>query len=263
MTDGTAIVPTEVAVVEAKPFSVIEYLKNLGPEALREQQELAAAYDAACAALIGKNDVQIEKGRTFKKKSAWRKLARHFNISVEIVKVECALRDGTYFYATVTARAKAPWGQVYEDVGACCTDEATGRRVITTADAIATASTRASNRAISNLIAMGEVSAEEMSKGGAERGKKASPESGPSGAEPFDPVDSDTGELLEPMEGTELVDLLTLCSQAGMKKSEFPAWYEQVTGRKYEKYVYWQDKAALEAEASKRLAQKAPKKASA
>ena len=77
MTDGTDIVPTEVAVVEAKPFSVIEYLKNLGPEALREQQELAAAYDAACAALIGKNDVQIEKGRTFKKKSAWRKLQRY------------------------------------------------------------------------------------------------------------------------------------------------------------------------------------------
>lgn len=139
-----------------------EYLASLSrQDGLAVQKQLAAAYDAACAALVGPNDVQVEGNRSFKKKSAWRKLARYFNISVEVAKVEREML-GEHFLATVTARAVAPWGQSYEEVGACCTDEATGRRVITSADAIATASTRASNRAVSNLIAMGEVSAEEI-----------------------------------------------------------------------------------------------------
>jgi hypothetical protein len=132
-------------------------------ESLSQQQQLAAAYDKACHALIGPNDVQKDGNREFKKKSAWRKLARHFGISVE-----CELADSRIestpdgFIAYARARAVAPWGQSWADVAACSSDEATGRRVITIADAIATAMTRASNRAVSNLIAMGEVSAEEI-----------------------------------------------------------------------------------------------------
>ena len=75
------------------------------------------------------------------------------------------MTEDVVFVATVTVKADAPWGQSSESVGACATDEETGRRKITIADAIATAETRATNRAVSNLIAMGEVSAEEMSKG--------------------------------------------------------------------------------------------------
>lgn len=156
--------PTEVGEGELAPesFSLQRYAKEVSaPAALQQQRALAAAYDAACQALIGPNDVQTEGARQFKKKSAWRKLARHFNISVDIVRIDREMIDG-FFLATVTARAVAPWGQRYEEVGACATSEATGRRVISVADAIATASTRASNRAISNLIAMGEVSAEEI-----------------------------------------------------------------------------------------------------
>lgn len=154
---------TAVPDVEISPsFSLTAYVAELSaPAAVQRQQALAAAYDAACAALIGPNDVQVEGTRVFKKKSAWRKLARHFNISVDIVRIDREM-IAEQFVATVTARAIAPWGQRYEEVGACATGEAVGRRVITVADAIATASTRASNRAISNLIAMGEVSAEEI-----------------------------------------------------------------------------------------------------
>lgn len=153
----------EIVPVAAVPFALTEYLGKLsGKRALDEQNALAAAYDAACAGLIGPNDVQTAQGRTFKKKSAWRKLARYFNISVEVARVEREVLADGHFLATVTARAVAPWGQRYEEIGACCTDEATGQRVISVADAIATASTRASNRAVSNLIAMGEVSAEEV-----------------------------------------------------------------------------------------------------
>lgn len=155
-------VPVEVS--EAPSFSLTTYANELrSPASLERQKALAAAYDAACAALIGPNDEQAEGTRRFKKKSAWRKLARHFNISVDIIRIEREMLDG-FFLATVTARAVAPWGQRYEEVGACATSEASGRRVITVADAIATASTRASNRAISNLIAMGEVSAEEIQR---------------------------------------------------------------------------------------------------
>lgn len=151
----------EVMLLPAK-YDAKEYLASLSKsDGIAVQQQLAAAYDAAVTALVGPNDVQVEGNRSFKKKSAWRKLARYFNISVDIVKVEREML-GDKFLATVTARAVAPWGQHYEEIGSCCTDEATGRRVITVADAIATASTRASNRAVSNLIAMGEVSAEEI-----------------------------------------------------------------------------------------------------
>jgi hypothetical protein len=144
-------------------FEMGGYLAGLrGKGALSAQQELAAAYDEACRQLIGPNDVQRDGKREFKKKSAWRKLARHFGISVTLVRIEHHVLESNHFLAIVTARAIAPWGQMFEDAGSCGTDEATGRRVITIADAIATASTRASNRAVSNLIAMGEVSAEEI-----------------------------------------------------------------------------------------------------
>lgn len=128
------------------------------------QRTLAAAYDYAVAQLVGPNDVQVDRGRTFKKKSAWRKLARHFSIDVR-----CSLDDVRMerhsdgeFTAYAVATAIAPWGQTWQDVGACGTDEEKGKREITEADAVATAMTRASNRSVSNLIAMGEVSAEEM-----------------------------------------------------------------------------------------------------
>lgn len=155
---------TALAVQDAPRETLAGYLATINsPAAIEGQKQLAAAYDAACAALVGPNDVQQEGGRSFKKKSAWRKLARHFRISVE-----CELSDTRVettpdgFVAYARARGVAPWGQSWADVGACASDEATGRRVITIADAIATAMTRASNRAVSNLVAMGEVSAEEI-----------------------------------------------------------------------------------------------------
>jgi hypothetical protein len=141
------------------------FLQHLSTdEGIKEQQQLSAAYDRACHALIGPNDIQVEGDREFKKKSAWRKLQRHFTISTAVVSTQEKWIEDV-FVAIVAVRAMAPWGQYSEAVGACATDEEKGQRVITIADAIATAETRATNRAISNLIAMGEVSAEEIQKG--------------------------------------------------------------------------------------------------
>jgi hypothetical protein len=146
-------------------FDMETYLSGLlSQQGFKQQHALAQVYDQVCLNLLGPNDVQKAQGREFKKKSAWRKLGRYFGISVECDPAESRfipLQDGEWV-AIAKARATAPWGQVWEDVGACGSDEQTGRRQLTYADAISTAMTRASNRAVSNLIAMGEVSAEEV-----------------------------------------------------------------------------------------------------
>ncbi len=200
-------------------FNVNTYLDSIStPAAFAMQNRMAAAYDAACSALIGPNDVQQEGERTFKKKSAWRKLARHFGISCELVRIERETLPSGDFLATVVARAVAPWGQHYEEVGACCTDEATGRRVITVADAIATASTRASNRAVSNLIAMGEVSAEEIG----DRGEAApAPRARTSGSGRRMPFGKTKGKLLSELTDDELNSAVQWCSESEDKRAKF------------------------------------------
>jgi hypothetical protein len=160
----TAVTVVDKATGEILPAQdMTAYLGTLTPARLTIQHQLAAAYDAAVKSLIGPNDIQVEGGREFKKKSAWRKLARYFNISVQsdLSSTRIEHTDES-FVAYAMATATAPWGQSWTDVGACGSDEETGLRTITYADAIATAMTRASNRAVSNLIAMGEVSADEI-----------------------------------------------------------------------------------------------------
>lgn len=191
-------------------FSMPDYLTSISaPAAFQHQQKLAQAYDAACASLIGPNDVQKDGGRTFKKKSAWRKLARHFGISTSVEHVEKEM-VGESFCATVTVKALAPWGQSAEAVGACAGDEATGRRTITIADAIATAETRATNRAVSNLIAMGEVSAEEMSKGSNGSSNAAKP-----AAEKVMPIGIDKGKKLGEIGSASLSGTIAWCKEKG------------------------------------------------
>jgi len=209
-----------VGSVGGPTFSMVDYLASVSsPASIKAQKELAAAYDKACDSLIGDNDVQKEGGRTFKKKSAWRKLARHFTISTEVAKVEREFYGDGQFLALVTVRAIGPWGQSAEAVGACATDEATGRRTITIADAIATAETRATNRATSNLIAMGEVSAEEMSKGsgGSPRGGNAG--NGSSTAKPPEemkmPIGDSKGQLLGAIDSKDLASAAKWCRDKG------------------------------------------------
>lgn len=210
-------------------FSMSDYLASVTSDAaFKVQQQLAAAYDKACLSLIGPNDVQKEGSRTFKKKSAWRKLARHFNISSDVVRVDREIVDGT-FLATVTVRARGPWGQSAEAVGACGQDEATGRRTITIADAIATAETRATNRAVSNLIAMGEVSAEEMqSKHNAEHTVVADERAPEQKRMPFgDSKGTPLGELSDEV----LQNAMTWCRAKGRFKDLMTACEQVLRGR--------------------------------
>lgn len=228
MSQSTELVRVDTGeVVAERHFDFGGYLSTIsGNESLTRQQQLCAAYDAACASLIGPNDVQVEGGRTFKKKSAWRKLARHFSISTSVVAVSKETIEGV-FVATVTVRASAPWGQDAEAVGACGTDEATGRRTITIADAVATAETRATNRAVSNLVAMGEVSAEEMSKDNSGRGVQASAQRGERSGDSSSPSAStrsngavmpfgkSKGKLLSEMDAADLEGALNWAAEKG------------------------------------------------
>ena len=116
-------------------------------------------------------------------------------------------------------RATAPWGQFAEDIGACGTDEATGKREISWADAVATATTRATNRAVSNLIAMGEVSAEEI--GPKRQAPRPATSSAPaSGGGPVMPFGKSKGTPLAQVETADLNGALQWARDKG-KFEEF------------------------------------------
>lgn len=128
-------------------------------------------YQALLHDLLDDSDWQGTGTDRFPKKSAWRKIGRAFNLSVTVVNIS-VLRDeeGKPTRAECIARATAPNGQVHDGDGYCTIDEFTGKR----ADDVklentlrATATTRAKNRAISDLVGMGEVSSEEVVAGGA------------------------------------------------------------------------------------------------
>jgi len=220
--------------IKPEPVSMVDYLDEIASEeAMEAQGRLSKAYSDYCHAILDESDQQEIEGRAFKKKSAWRKLGRAFQVSTEIIDEsgwwEADPDEGVrHFVAKYVVRATAPWGQYTEAVGSCSTREdrfySTGascpecggpmwdnRRAITGKDPNApawkrqlaaftcrdkscageigdmdhetsrvpnrsarakadhdvrsTAQTRATNRAISDLIAAGEVSAEEVDQG--------------------------------------------------------------------------------------------------
>lgn len=136
-------------------------------------------------ALLEDSDYQKIGDKNAKKKSAWRKLARAFNISDEIVNEQLIFdeNDGQIVSARYKVRATLPNGRSTIGVGVCSiydkiryhgtaknpADKETpsnfvlrGRFSHAEHDVPSTAHTRAKNRAIADLIGAGEVSAEEM-----------------------------------------------------------------------------------------------------
>lgn len=123
--------------------------------------------------IIDKNtDIQIIGKEEFLKKSYWRKLATFFNLTVKVVKEEKDTTMTTFdkdgkkvgnLVYNFTCMAKAPNGRSAVGTGSCEMYEKGYRNSIH--NVRATAETRAFNRAVSNLVGGGEVSAEEVDQG--------------------------------------------------------------------------------------------------
>ena len=108
------------------------------------------------------NGDYVSVEREFKKKSAWQKLSRAFNVDTRIVEKEFQrTKTGRINEAYYLVRASLPNGRSVESDALCSRSEK-GKSKVSDHTIIATAKTRATNRAISELIGAGEVSSEEM-----------------------------------------------------------------------------------------------------
>lgn len=137
--------------------------------------EVAAArmrlFEGLKMSLLTDSDIQTiktkdGKERSFIKRSGFRKLALAFNISDEIISKEQNVvsvpddKGPPYTIWTVTVKATASNGRSSLGLGSCSSRERAFAHP--DHDILATAHTRAKNRAISDLIGSGEISAEEI-----------------------------------------------------------------------------------------------------
>ncbi|WP_458455208.1 hypothetical protein [Methanobrevibacter sp.] len=134
------------------------------------------AYQKLCKGLLNETDYQeiivkekdedgnyVKVKRHFKKKSAWQKLSRAFNVDTTIVERELErTKMGRVREAYYCVRATLPNGRSVESDALCSRSEK-GKDKVSDHTIMSTAKTRATNRAIAELIGAGEVSAEEMS----------------------------------------------------------------------------------------------------
>lgn len=177
MTD-TAVESTAVDEPQAAPAG--ELVKSSTPSPIRaaaigDTQAAMGEYQEGVRALLDTTDYQdAGGGRQFVKKSGWRKIAMWYGLSVERIE-ETIERDpaGEPLRAKSIYRATAPNGRFMDGDGYCAVTEFSGRRegsVKLENDMRATATTRAKNRAIADLVGMGDVSAEEVTTGGEHSG---------------------------------------------------------------------------------------------
>lgn len=111
--------------------------------------------------ILDENDVVKIQGKTYTKRSGWRKIALAFNIRTEVLGIEREHVDDVMIIR-VRARATANNGRYSDEVAVCDSSEFTGNLKPTLHNIETKAVTRAVNRAISDLVGGGEVSAEEI-----------------------------------------------------------------------------------------------------
>ena len=132
-------------------------------------------YQKLCKDLLDESDYQeielrekdengnyVKVKRHFRKKSAWQKLARAFNVDTTIVGRDLErTKMGRVREAYYCVRATLPNGRSVESDALCSRSER-GKDKVSDHTIMTTAKTRATNRAIAELIGAGEVSSEEM-----------------------------------------------------------------------------------------------------
>lgn len=160
--------PAATLALERRPVSQ----EVLVPLDVGEQTAAMRTYQEGLRALLDETDWQSSGRDKFVKKSGWRKIATWFNLSVEPISEHVERgEDGSPLRARVWVRAIAPNGRAMAGDGACSVEESRfakpGGRGKLENDILGTATTRAKNRAISDLVGMGAVSAEEVDGQGA------------------------------------------------------------------------------------------------
>ena len=169
--------PVRTLALAPRPPAEREVLMPLDPEQVVEGMR---QYQRLLRDLLEPSDWQTEDKegrpleRPFLKKSGWRKIARAFNLSFE--RVSSAVErdeEGNPVRGEVWIRAVAPNGQYGDGDGYCSSEEKRfqswrGKQKLEN-DLRTTATTRAKNRAIADLVGMGEVSAEEIEAEGEQR----------------------------------------------------------------------------------------------
>lgn len=157
---------------------------DLAPVDVDAAVEYWKAYNELTDRILVAADYQGKGKDRFKKKSAFRKYARAFNIKCKTIDEKITYDDnGRVITAKYIIRATLPNGRYEEGVGVCsiwdkshekdkkdrqgrviCDGPCNGRPHFTNPehDVISTAYTRAKSRAISDVVGTGEVSAEEM-----------------------------------------------------------------------------------------------------
>ena len=174
-TTEAPIVEAELVPEDASPVSTDVVRRERRSEVIRpldagQLVDSFREYQELLPRLLSDSDYQdAGRGKRFVKKSGWRKIATAFDLDVQIIRSTIERDDaGQPARAEGWARAIAPSGRSMDGDGYCSVDEERfsgprGNKSKLENDLRATATTRAMNRAISGLVGMGEVSAEEVS----------------------------------------------------------------------------------------------------
>ncbi len=118
-------------------------------------------YLKACKLLLNEDDYAIIRGRKHRKRSGWAKLRKAFTINTEIIR-EARIEIGDDWGYLITVRASHPSGRFEEADGAIMASELVEGNIEPTVHNVrAKALTRAKNRASSDVLGAGVVSAEE------------------------------------------------------------------------------------------------------
>lgn len=158
------------AIAESVALTVVEQESPLPVYSGKQMADALVAYKDLQASLDRAMPDQIIKldDKPFRKKGYWRAVAVAFNLAVECVSetrdVFGALDNGGENYGyRVTYRASTKGGRSSVGDGTCtAAEKSKGRMRATEHNVRSHAHTRALNRAIANLVAFGEVSAEEI-----------------------------------------------------------------------------------------------------
>ena len=137
-------------------------------EAIKSYKEIQQALDDAMPDCI----MEIQ-GKKFRKKNYWRGVKTAFNLKVEEIKEERIFMGDDDWGYQVTYRATASNGASADGDGACThSEKSRGNMAASLHNIRSQAHTRAFNRAVSNLVGFGEVSAEEVNHSDARGAKK-------------------------------------------------------------------------------------------